>query len=128
MLFAVSLVVSYPLICFVVRQPFRRALASSSRWSEKKPEVVFSLEAMLVCLATLVAAIAVPGIDVALELIGGTAAVFVNYLAPVGIFFLVKPESFARRRLRATCIALVGTSVSLITLANLAARLTKQGL
>ena len=122
-LFATSLVVSYPLICFVVRQPFRRALATSSRWLATKPEIIFSLEAMIVCTSTLVTAIAVPGIDVVLEFIGGTAAVFVNYLAPVGIFFLVRPESFPRRQYRAACIALVGTTVSIITLSNLASRL-----
>lgn len=84
------------------------------------PFWIFSLEAMCVTSLTLAASIAVPGIDVALEFIGGTAAVFVNYLAPVVMFLVVKPEkTFRRDAPKALAIGAVGALVSTITLHNL---------
>lgn len=170
-LFAASLVVSYPLICFVVREPVRRVLFWSvsfvtregddeesskneldveqrpvmsnaggngnnnvnnlSELNQSKdslsrnpidsspPLAIFVLEAAIVTSATLAAAIAFPGIDVILELIGGTAAVFVSYVAPVGLFYLVKPESFQKDRIKAFVIGLVGTWIGILTCWNL---------
>jgi len=88
------------------------------------PWLLFTLEAAIVTSATLAAAIAVPGIDVVLELIGGTAAVFVSYVAPVGLFFLVKPEpTFRRDWFKALVIGFVGVWIGILTCWNLYASL-----
>ena len=159
-LFAASLIVSYPLICFVVREPVRRVLfwivsffvkenpeeeeplrtpspnkdleqARSKidgnlekelvlRSHESPPLMIFVLEAAIVTSATLAAAIALPGIDIVLELIGGTAAVFVSYIAPVGLFYIVRPEhSFESYRKKAFAIGLAGAMVGMLSLMNL---------
>lgn len=84
------------------------------------PFAMFSLEALCVTALALSASIAVPGIDVALEFIGGTAAVFVNYLAPVFMFLIVRPEAtFKRDAGKAIFIGVVGALVTCSTLGNL---------
>lgn len=192
-LFAVSLVVSYPLIAFVVREPIRRTFyfltgavfsddnaadvrngelhddyrkdddaelnsnnnnsqrslttnetkqsmkknteasqtdlsdARSNTNSVENPTfLMFVLEALIVTSLTLAAAIALPGIDVVLELIGGTAAVFVSYIAPVGLFLIVKPErTYAKDFYKAVTIGLVGMLISVLTCWNLWVSLSK---
>ena len=162
-LFVASLIVSYPLICFVVREPVRRvvlwcmALAglrmaahnakklksessvedaveesddhgnngnsdtdASGDDDDDVPVLLFVLEAAIVTGGTLMAAIAVPGIDVVLELIGGTAAVVVSYIAPVGLFLAVKPaRTYEKDRLKAVLIGLSGAFVGVLTCYNL---------